>query len=358
MARERGLYRRKDSRYWWINLVLPDGRRLCQSTRCVHRTDAEAYAVRLKNELLEARKQGLPGVVAWQQAVVRYIEEFADKNSLSDDRDHLKKLDPYLRSLRLEAIDMTVLQPFVRDRKTRDGVSNATVNRALEVVRRILNVAHQDWRWLRAVPKIRMLMEPRRRVRFLRREEADRLIEILPGHMKPIVRFALATGCRAGEILGLEWSRVDLERQVAWLDHGTTKNGDGRGIPLNADAVTALESTHGQHPRWCFTYAGRRIQNSSSAWDTAKRRAGIEDFRFHDLRHTWASWHVQSGTSLQELMELGGWKSYEMVLRYAHLAPEKLKSVAQRIERQPSPDVLVRGQNVAKPATFSLRSVH
>src|SRR5882757_6201917 len=142
-----------------------------------------------------------------------------------------------------------------------------------------------------------MLKEPRRRVRFLRREEAERLIEALPEHMKPIVEFALATGCRAGEILGLEWSRVDLTRKVAWLDHGTTKSGDGRGIPLNADA-------------------------------------GIEDFRFHDLRHTWASWHVQSGTSLPELMELGGWKSYEMVLRYAHLAPEKLSSVAGRIERQ------------------------
>jgi integrase len=63
------------------------------------------------------------------------------------------------------------------------------------------------------------------------------------------------------------------------------------------------------------------------------RRAGIEAFRFHDLRHTWASWHVMSGTSLQELMELGGWKSFEMVLRYAHLAPEHLSAAAQRIER-------------------------
>jgi integrase len=358
MARERGLYRRKDSRYWWINLVLPDGRRLCQSTRCIHRTDAAAFAVRLRNEWQEARQQGLPGVVAWQQAVVRYLEEFTDKTSLKDDRDHLRKLDPYLRGLKLDAVDMTVLQQFVRDRKMKDEVTNATVNRALEVVRRILNVAHQDWRWLRGVPKIRMLKEPRRRVRFLRREEADRLIEVLPRHMKPIVRFALATGCRNGEILGLEWSRVDLARQVAWLDHGTTKNGDGRGIPLNADAVSALESVQGQHPRWCFTYAGKRIQYNSSAWDTAKRRAGIEDFRFHDLRHTWASWHVQSGTSLQELMELGGWKSYEMVLRYAHLAPEKLSSVARRIERQPLPEVQLLSENVAKPATFSLRSVN
>ena len=178
--------------------------------------------------------------------------------------------------------------------------------------------------------------------------------------MKPIVKFALATGCRAGEILGLEWSRVDLDRKVAWLDHGTTKSGDGRGIPLNADAVAALESTWGQHPRWCFTFAGQRIQQSSTAWDKAKRRAGIEDFRFHDLRHTWASWHVQSGTSLPELMELGGWKSYEMVLRYAHLAPEKLSFVAGRIERQAARSVegAPQSANVAKNATFSLRSMN
>jgi integrase len=136
------------------------------------------------------------------------------------------------------------------------------------------------------VPKIRLLKEPRRRVRFLRREEADRLIEALPEHMKPIVEFALAIGCRAGEILGLEWSRVDLDRKVTWLDHGTTKSGDGRGIPLNADAMAALEATRGQHPRWCFTFSGKRIHQSSTAWGLAK-------------------------------------------LRYAHLAPEKLSFVAR-----------------------------
>ena len=74
----------------------------------------------------------------------------------------------------------------------------------------------------------------------------------LPSHMKPIVLFALATGCRAGEIHGLEWSRVNLVRKVAWLGHGTRQSGDGRGIPLNADALAALVSVHGKHPRWCF----------------------------------------------------------------------------------------------------------
>lgn len=84
MARERGLYRRKDSRFWWISLVLPDGRRVCQSTGCINCTDAESYAVRLKNEAIEAKQQGLLGIFVWQQAVVRYFEEFADKRSLSD----------------------------------------------------------------------------------------------------------------------------------------------------------------------------------------------------------------------------------------------------------------------------------
>ena len=322
MARKRELYRRKDSRYWWVSLVLPDGRRLSQSTGCVDRRDAEAFVVRLRSESLESPKHQESDSFAWSQAVVRYLEECAEKKTLPDDRDHLKKLAPYLRSRRLDAVDMTALQPFIRDRRENDGVTNATINRALEIVRRILNLAHQDWRWIPAVPKIRMLKEPRRRVRFLRRDEANRLLDAMPKHMKPIVRFALSTGCRAGEIFGLEWNRVDLTRKVAWLDHGATKSGEGRGIPLNSDAIAALQSTLGQHPRWCFPFAGKRIQKSSTAWDRARQRAGIEDFRFHDLRHTWASWHVQSGTSLPELMELGGWKSYEMVLRYAHLAPE------------------------------------
>ena len=178
-----------------------------------------------------------------------------------------------------------------------------------------------------------MLREPARRIRFLDRTEADRLQEALPRHLRPVVRFALATGCRMSEILQLEWSRVDFGRRVAWLDAGTTKSGDSRGIPLNNDAVLALRAVQGVHVRWCFTYRGKPMRAVGSAWERSRRRAGIEDFRFHDLRHTWASWHVMTGTSLQELMELGGWKSYEMVLRYAHLAPEHLTAAARRIER-------------------------
>ncbi len=344
MAREKGLYRRQDSPYWWIKTVLPDGRRVCKSTRLKVLEDAEEFLIRLKAEAYEAARTGVPAEQTWQIAVLRYLEDNADKRSLDDDKDHLLKLDPYLRDKCLVDINMDVLRVFVQHRKQVDGVANATINRALEIVRRILYLARDDWEWIMRVPKIRMLKEPKRRVRFLKDVEADRLIEALPEHLGPVVRFALATGCRMREILRLEWSRVDFDRRVSWLDHGTTKNGEGRGIPLNRDAILALREVQGQHERWCFTYKGKRMEKVGSAWRRALKRAGIENFRFHDLRHTWASWHVMSGTGLQELMELGGWKSYEMVLRYAHLAPEHLSDAAARIEREW--DIITNGATI------------
>ena len=347
MARERGLYRRKDSPYWWIDVVLPDKRRVCKSTRLRDQREAEEYLIRLKKEAYDAVRSGVSVDKQWTDAVLRYIRENVDKRSLSDDKDHLRRLDPYLRDKLLSQINMDALWPFIHDRRERDGVMNSTINRALEIVRRILHLARDEWQWLQRFPRIRMLPEPKRRIRFLTREEADKLLEVLPEHMRPIVRFALATGCRMSEILSLEWRRVDFDRRVAWLEPGTTKNGEGRGLPLNRDAVLALRSVSGAHPEWCFTYQGKRLIAVGSAWKKALRRAGIDQFRFHDLRHTWASWHVMSGSSLQELMELGGWKSYEMVLRYAHLAPEHLAGAAARIE-QP-------WETVENDTTISLR---
>lgn len=333
MAREKGLYRRKDSPYWWVKIVLPDGRQVCRSTRLKVLADAEEYLIRLKAEAYEGARTGIQVERTWQDAVVQYLDDNEGNRRLFYYKAHFQKLDSYLRGFRLRDINMNSLRPFIRDRKHKDGVEHGTINRALEVVRLVLNVARDEWGWIERVPKIRLLKEPKRRVRFLTEEEANRLMLALPEHMVPVVRYALATGCRMSEILKLEWNRVDFDRRVSWLEPGSTKNGEGRGIPLNRDAILALRSVQGQHTRWCFTYRGKRMEAIGSAWKRSLKRAGIEKFRFHDLRHTWASWHVMSGTSLQELMELGGWKSYEMVLRYAHLAPEHLSDAAARIER-------------------------
>jgi len=301
MARERGLYRRKDSRFWWIGLVLPDGRRVCKSTGCINRTDAESYAVRLKNEAIEARQQGLLGVFVWQQAVVRYLEEFADKRSLSDDKDHLKKLDPYLRSLKLEAIDVTVLQPFIHDRKVKDGVSNATVNRALEVVRRILNVAHQDWRWLRGVPKIRML-------------------KVTPA--------ARATGLRSNELLKAKWENVDWDRGTLFI--GLTKNGDPLLAPLTDDALERLRAIPrvANNPHIiCGKNMGAHLTGIREPLQRVLKHAGIENLRIHDLRRTVGSWLAQDGVSLHLIGQVLNHRDTKTTAGYAYFQTQQRREV-------------------------------
>ncbi len=127
---------------------------------------------------------------------------------------------------------------------------------------------------------------------------------------------------------------MDLARQTAWPNR--TKNGTPRGVPLNRDAVAVLEGERGRHPQYCFTFRGEpiRYELTNSAWHTAMAKAGIADFRFHDLRHTWASWHRQAGTSCDELKDMGDWKSRVMVDRYAKFGTEHLTVAAARIERR------------------------
>lgn len=237
-----------------------------------------------------------------------------------------------------------VIQDMLSKRK-----KAATVNRYLALMRYLLRTARDEWQWIDTLPKIRLLSGEVERDRWLTRDEAMRLVGACPSHLAAIVRFALATGCRASEIAGLEWSRVDLQRSTAWLNR--TKNGTPRGVPLNRDAIVVLKEQIGKNERYCFTYRGEpiRYELTNSAWKTACEKAKLKDLRFHDMRHTWASWHRQAGTSCDELKDLGGWKSRVMVDRYAKFGTEHLTAAASRIEFDSK-------ENFVKFPTFSPRS--
>jgi len=231
----------------------------------------------------------------------------------------------------LNQITGDVIQTIIEDRLRR-GNKPGTINRLLGVTRNLLRTARDEWQWVDTFPKIRLLPGEVQRDRWLTREQAERLIVAAKPHLKAMIRFALATGCRAREITGLEWNRVDLNRATAWINE--TKNGSPRGVPLNRDALAVLSAEVDKHPIFCFTYRGKPIawELTNSAWHHALHKADIVDFRFHDLRHTWASWHRQAGTSCDELKDLGGWKSRVMVDRYAKFATEHLAIAAARIE--------------------------
>jgi len=351
------LTRRGKKGIWWVRFTAPNGQRVFQSAKTVDRRQAEEYEAQLKQELWRVQKLGERPRCLWDQAVVRWVEEQKSKASLENDLIHLRWLDGHLRGIYLHQIDRPRIDRITKARGN-DGVTNATVNRMLQVLRAILRRAHREWEWLDRVPAIRLLKEDNRRIRWLTHEEAARLLSELPPHLSEMAAFSLATGLRESNVTGLEWSQVDLERRVAWIHPDQAKARKAISVPLNVDAVVVLRRQLGKHPVRMFTHKGKPVAKANTkAWRKALDRAGIRpfddglpetdakkryptrqpdeykypDFRWHDLRHTWASWHVQVGTPLHALQELGGWASPEMVQRYAHLSAAHLEDYANNI---------------------------
>jgi integrase len=129
------------------------------------------------------------------------------------------------------------------------------------------------------------------------------------------------TGLCEKNVTRLEWSQADLTRRTAWIHPDQAKAKKPIGVPLNNEAVLVLRQEAGKHDKLVFAWQGRPIDKANTRdWRRALKDVGIESFRWHDLRHTWASWHVQNGTPLHVLQELGGWACFSMVQRYAHLS--------------------------------------
>jgi integrase len=213
-------------------------------------------------------------------------------------------------------------------------LSLSSINRPKAFLRHVLMLA-QEWGELTAIPRIKTAKEPSR-LRWLREEEAEHLLEACERSgnkaLADLVAFALHTGLRQSEALGLTWPRVDRATGVIHLDK--TKNGDRRSVALDevADAVLAR--------RWApnatgYVFGSSNWNSFRSAWETAVRAARLEDVRFHTLRHTCASWLVQSGVSLQEVQRILGHRTLAMTMRYAHLAPESQRTAIAKLNGKP-----------------------
>ena len=189
-----------------------------------------------------------------------------------------------------------------------------------------------------------MLKEPEGRLRWLTRPEAVSLIraaeeEPMAPHLAPLIQLALHSGMRRGELLGLEWGRVDLQAAIIYLEGRHTKAGKRRTVPINAVARNAIlnrarfRAEHCPDTPWVFCDAkGARIASVKRSFGTACERAKITDFRFHDLRHTCAAWLVQAGVPLTEVRDVLGHSTVKMTERYAHLAPENVRAALALLE--------------------------
>lgn len=334
---------RKRGSVWWIDFTTPSGERVRQSAETGSKAEATEFHDRLKAEAWRQQKLGEAPRRSWNDAVVRWCKEQSHKATAEEDKAKLRWLDHHLGGKELDTINRDMIER-ISQAKLDDGCSNATVNRTLALVRSILRKCVREWQWLDRTPTVRMLKEPTRRIRYLTHPEADRLLAELPQHLRDMAAFSLASGLRAANVTGLRWSAVDLDRRLAWVHPDEAKARRAIPVPLNGDAVAILQKQIGKHREVVFTFKGEPIEQvSTAAWYKALGRAGIENFRWHDLRHTWASWHIQGGTPLNVLQELGGWASYSMVQRYAHLAADHLAPWAERLAN--------RGTNPSQPQT-------
>lgn len=327
------LYRRKDSPYWWVKFppIRGESKALCRSTGTADRRKAQQVHDQVAARRWEQDRLGVKPRHTWEEAAVRWLLETKHKATHGDDRAKLRWLDPYLGGKDLEDIDRTLIDRIKFEREKL--ASAATANRYLALIRAILKRACHEWEWIERVPKFKLFREANERVRSLTPAEFERLLAELPEHLADMAVFAVATGLRQGNVKTLEWRYVDLERRHAWIPGSQHKNGRPHAVPLNAMALAVLKRQEGKHPTRVFTFRGRPIgQVNTRAWTQALERAGIEDFRWHDLRHTFATWHRQAGTPTYELQRLGGWLTGAMVERYAHVAPEALEGAAARLD--------------------------
>ena len=194
----------------------------------------------------------------------------------------------------------------------------------------------------------RRLKEPAGRVRWISKPEAERLVaaartEPQAPHLPDFILFGLNTGMRKGEMLGLDWQRVDLESRLIYLGAGHQKNGRLGSVPLNKEAYMAIQARaefrqlHCRSSSWVFCdRRGNRISSVKKSFASACRKVGLEDFHQHDLRHTCAAWLVQAGVSLIEVRELLRHSTVRMTGHYAHLAPHNVRAAVAVLDHASS----------------------
>jgi integrase len=304
---------------WWLDVQI-NGQRIRESLKTSDKREAQkAHDIR-RGELWRVNVLKEKPNKTLGEAFDRWLLEKSHKRSIETDRLRIEILRPKIGSMKLANVTRSIVERHTQ------GAAPATRNRYRALLRAILRIAEREWEWIDKAPIIKAEQENNERKTFITREQADKLIAELPEHYRPAVRFALLTGLRKANVLNLRWGAVNLEAGTVVVAAEEAKGKRKIIVPLNSNAKFLLQAMPHRE--------GKVFSLSSiteAAWKRACERAGITDFRFHDLRHTWASWHAMAGTPAQVLQELGGWQSYSMVERYVTFAPSHLAAAAEAV---------------------------
>ena len=351
------LYKR--SGVYQVTYQSDGGKQVRRSLKTKDKRIAKEKCAKLELESHEQRLFGREPSRSFKELIVNYLEAKQQTRGFSRLQHACKPLLGYFGDSDITKLDETHVEGYVRWRSKE--ASSGTIRREVGVLSAAFNHARSKHHWRVANPcgGADKPSDPKGRVRWITHKEAQRLIkaatspESVSGQslahqyksacLADFIELALNTGCRKGELLGLRWSDVDFSTRLLHLRE--TKSGGWQTVPVNEEARQVLvrrvrlrDEICPETP-WVFFHTtpmrnasvGDRVKNVRRSFTTACRRAGIEDFHMHDLRHTFASWLVMNGVPLFEVSKLLRHSSIQMTERYAHLGPDHLHNAVANL---------------------------
>lgn len=333
-----GLVKRGDT--WWMYFTY-QGQQVRRSTGTRDRRLADAVLSKVKVQIIEGQyfEQAAARFHTFPELMDRYEQEHvARKLRHRGLKGYMKNLRAFFGDQTLAEITPKQIVAYKNKRYT-DGVAPATINRELANLKKAFNLAMREWEWCHQNPVMRVSMEKEnnKRDRWLSEEEENRLLASCAPWLHDLVTFALHTGMRMGEILELTWRGVDVTRRTVTVMR--SKNGERRTIPVNETVLGVLKekskvrSLASDRVFCSQAFTPMESGHLRRSFRLALSKAKIEEFRFHDLRHTFATRLVQAGIDLYKVQQLLGHKSPIMTQRYAHHYPESLRDGVAILDR-------------------------
>lgn len=347
-----GLFKRGP--VWWMSFT-HNGRRYRRSTGTEDKKLTQRIFDKLKGEIAEGTWfERLPGeTYKFKELIAKYLDEYSEvykaKTSHRRDKSLAAHLNESFGEEYLPDITASMISSYKVKRRS-EKASPRTINYELTLMSHAFNLAIKEWEWIENNPVNKVKKERVRNAieRWLTLDEEDKLVKNSPRWLQNIIVFAIHTGLRQSELLDLRWSQIDMNRRTMTISEQKNRNIDT--LPLSETSMEILKEMEraslGSDSYVFPNRVNRRIENRDllRAFYTALERAGIENFRYHDLRHTFATRLVQQGVGIYEVQKLGRWKNTSMVMRYAHHYPESLRSAIEVMDDIRKPIVTILSQ--------------
>ncbi len=327
---DRGIFeKQKGSKVWWIRYACQYGHihRKKIGPKGLAKAEYERLKVRARTEgYCPTQERNKPRPTLFQDFAEEYLSwAKVNHRSYKADESRMPRLVAAFKGKTLEEVTARDVEGLKAEMSSQ--MSHASVNRHLALLKHLFTLAIQWGKTSKnPVKVVRLFKENNARVRYLTLDEETRLFQVCPDKYKPAVIVALHTGLRKGEILGLRWRNVDFVADVLTVER--SKHGEVRRVPMNTLVSETLKGLPKESP---YVFPPEKYQWIGQAFPAIVNKAGIRDFRFHDLRHTFASRLAMAGVDTLTIKELGGWKTLGMVTRYAHLSPDHKRAAVERL---------------------------